>query len=73
MTTATCIRLPLDIKEKLKIRAKHNHRTLSNQIETCLRLELIAEENPDLPLQFIKDILDAQMEKKLGLAKSFKI
>ena len=73
MSTLTTIRLPDDIKGKIKIRAHNNHRTLSNQIEMSLRLALIAEENPDLPLQFIKDILEAKTEKEMGLAKSFKV
>jgi plasmid stability protein len=73
MDTITTIRLPDDIKEKIKMRANFNHRTMSNQLEVTLRLALIAEENPDLPLQFIKDILEAKAEKEMGLAKPFKV
>ncbi len=73
MSAITCIRLSEDVKKKIKTRAQLNHRTLSNQIEVSLRMELIAEENPDLPLQFIRDILEAKAEKEMGLAKPFKI
>lgn len=73
MSHATCIRLPDDLKKTIKSRANIEHRSLSNQIETFLRLIIIAEANPDLPLQFIKDILEAKAEKEQGLARPFKI
>lgn len=71
MSQVTSIRLPSDLKKKLAIRAKLEHRSLSNQVEASLRLALAAEENPDLPLQFIKDMLEAKIEKEMGLAKPF--
>jgi len=49
------------------------HRSISNLIERFIELALISEDNPDLPLQFIKDIEEARTEKALGLAKPFKI
>lgn len=73
MSDITTIRLPEDLKKRLKVRANLEHRTFSNQIESSLRLALIAEENPDLPLEFIRDILEAKAQKKMGLAKTFKV
>jgi predicted transcriptional regulator len=73
MSTTTSIRLPKDIRKKVEIRAKIEHRSVSNLIERYLEIALIAEENPDLPLQFIKDIQEARAEKEMGLAKPFKI
>ena len=73
MGQITSVRLPEDLKKKLEIRAGLEHRSLSNQIESCLRLAFTAEENPDLPLQFIQDILEAKAERKMGLAKPFKV
>lgn len=73
MSLITTIRLPEDLRKKLGIRAKLEHRSLSNQIEASLRLALAAEANPDLPLQFIKDILEAKIEKEMGLAKPFSV
>lgn len=32
-----------------------------------------AKKNPDLPLEFINDLLQVKAEKELGLAKPFKI
>ncbi|MEK6544810.1 MAG: hypothetical protein AABZ44_10285 [Elusimicrobiota bacterium] len=73
MSQVTSLRLPVDLRKKLAIRARLEHRSLSNQVEACLRLALAAEENPDLPLQFIKDILQARIEKETGLAKPFRV
>ena len=71
--TITSIRLPDQIRHKLQIRAKMEHRSVSNLIERFIELSLIAVDNPDLPLQFIKDIEEARAEKELGMAKPFKI
>ena len=57
MNTITSIRLPNNIKNKVMIRAKTEHRSFSNLIERYLELALIAEENPDLPYSLIKEIL----------------
>ncbi|MBI4056885.1 MAG: hypothetical protein HY399_04975 [Elusimicrobia bacterium] len=73
MAQITTVRLPDDLRKKLKLRAHLEHRSLSNQIETSLRMALAAEENSDLPLQFIKDILEARAEKEAGMARHFRI
>ncbi len=33
----------------------------------------IGEDNPDLPFEFIRDILEAKAEKEAGLGKSFNL
>lgn len=73
MSNVTCVRLPEIIRNKVKIRAKMEHRSVSNLIEKYIELALMAEENPDLPIQFIKDIQEARIEKEMGLAKPFKL
>lgn len=73
MSTITTIRLPDKIRDKVMLRAKLEHRSVSNLIERYLELALMAEENPDLPLQFIKDIQEAKAERAMGLAKPFKV
>ena len=54
------------LSSKLIQQAKHNahvyHRSIPKQIEYWFRIGKIAEENPDLPYSFIKDILFAQEE-----------
>jgi plasmid stability protein len=73
MNNATSVRLPDSIKTKIAVRAKIEHRSVSNLIEKYIEYGLVAEDNPDLPLQFIKDILQAKAEKDMGLAKPFKL
>ena len=73
MNEHTSIRIPADLKKILQIRAQLDHRTLSNQIESYLRLAVVADENQDLPLKFIRDILEAKAEREMGLARPFKI
>ncbi len=73
MSKATSIRLSDDLREKIDIYAKNEHRSISSEIEELIRIGFAAKENPDLPLQFINDLLQAKTEKELGLAKPFEI
>jgi len=73
MSKATSIRLSDDLREKIDIYAKNEHRSISNEIEELIRIGFAVKENPDLPLEFINDLLQAKAEKELGLAKPFKI
>jgi len=73
MQKVTTIRLPEELRKKLEVQAVLQHRTLSQQIKEDLNIALAVEENPDLPLQFIKDILKAKAERETGLATPFKL
>lgn len=73
MKTQVCIRLPDEIKKRIEVRAKRLHRNFSNQLEDYLKIALIGEDNPDLPFEFIRDILEAKAEKEAGLGKPFNI
>ena len=66
------VRLPEELKERLKLKARQHNRTMTNQLENYLKIALIAEDNPDLPYSFILDILEAREEKLAGLATPFK-
>jgi ParD-like antitoxin of type II bacterial toxin-antitoxin system len=55
----------------LAARARAGDRSLSGQIKHYLRLALIAEDNPELPLSLIHGILEAQAELKAGLAEPY--
>ena len=54
--TAT-IRIHDDLYNQARTTAKLEHRSINGQIEYWTRLGRVCEENPDLPLQFIKQAL----------------
>lgn len=66
-----CVRLPEDLKERLKLKARQQNRTVTNQLENYIKVSLIAEDNPDLPFSFIQDILAAEEERRAGLGVPF--
>lgn len=63
---ATTIRLPDSMVEEAKKSALLNMRSVPKEIEYHYRLGKIAEDNPDLPMSFIKDILAAKAEIDSG-------
>ncbi len=63
---ATAIKLSDALVDDAKLYAKAEHRTPPKQIEHWARLGKIAEENPDLPLSFIRDSLIGLEEIKAG-------
>ena len=46
--------------------AKVEHRSTPKQIEYWARIGKIADENPDLPLGFVKDVLVGKQEVETG-------
>ncbi len=54
---AKVIKLSDDLVNDATVHAKAQHRTPPRQIEYWARIGKIAEENPDLPLGFVKDVL----------------
>lgn len=68
---ATTVRLPDSMVEEAKKLASINMRSLPKQIEYYYMLGKIAEDNPDLPMAFIKDILTAKAEVENGEVTPF--
>jgi len=66
------IRLPEDIENKIRIKVKLRHRSVSGQIKKYICEAMISEENPDLPLKFIRETLEGKAETKAGLGKEYK-
>lgn len=60
---AVNVKLSEDLVAEAKRYGGLHHRSLPKQIEYWSRMGKIAEENPDLPFSFIKDILIAQTEE----------
>ncbi len=72
MSKVLTIRLPEDIENKIRIKAKLQHRSVSEQIKKYISEAMICEENPDLPLRFIKETLEAKAEIEAGLGAEYK-
>jgi len=63
---AIAIKLSDELVNDAKLYAKAEHRTPPKQIEHWARLGKIAEENPDLPLEFIRELMLSREEAKQG-------
>ena len=68
---ATAIKLPDDLVNEARVRARADHRTPPKQIEHWARLGKLAEENPDLPLSFIRDALIGLEEIEAGQTSEY--
>jgi len=61
---STAVRLSNDIVREAGVYAPVNFRSVPKQIEHWIKIGKIAEENPDLPYEFIKNVLEAREEMK---------
>jgi hypothetical protein len=59
---ATAVKLSEDIVSDAKIMSKALNRSIAGQIEHWAKIGRLAEENPDLTYEFIKNILIAKQE-----------
>jgi len=72
VSAVTTLRLEDTVRKRVQARARANRRSFSEQMKYYVFLGMVAEENPDLPLMFIKDLLEAKEEAKAGLAVSYR-
>lgn len=63
---ATAVKLSENIVSQARITSKALNRSIAAQIEYWARIGKIAEENPDLTYEFIKNILISQHEAAAG-------
>ena len=63
---AIAVKLSDDIVAEAKIMSKALNRSVAGQIEFWAKIGRLAEENPDLTYEFIKNILIAQHEVQFG-------
>ncbi len=66
------VKLSKDIVSEAKIMSKALNRSLAGQIEHWAKIGRLAEENPDLTYEFIKNILIAQQEALAGKLETYK-
>lgn len=63
---ARAIKLSDELVTNATTHGKAQHRSPPGQIEYWARIGKMADENPDLPLGFIKDILTGLQEDEVG-------
>ena len=66
------IKLSEELVSDAIINGKAQHRSAPKQIEYWARIGKIADENPDLPLSFIKGLLIGLEEVKAGDVSEYK-
>lgn len=66
------IKLSDQFLESVRVSASAQHRSVPKQIEHWASLGKMAEENPDLPASFLKDILLSQKELASGDVSEYK-
>ncbi|MCL2025677.1 MAG: ParD-like family protein [Leptospirales bacterium] len=69
---ANTIRLSEEIMQAAISSAPLNSRSVPKQIEHWAKIGKIAEENPDLPYEFIRNALEARGEMERGDVSVFK-
>jgi len=63
---ASAVKLSQEIITEARVISKALNRSVAGQIEYWAKIGKIAEENPDLTYDFIKNILIAQQEVEMG-------
>lgn len=69
---STAIKIADNLASEAKKVATFNKRSVTKQIEYWAQIGRIVENNPDLPYNFIKDILISLEEMKSGQAEPYK-
>jgi hypothetical protein len=68
---STSVKLSENIVSDAKVIAKALNRSVAGQIEYWAKIGKIAEENPDMTYEFIKNILIALEEETAGKVKPY--
>jgi hypothetical protein len=68
---AVAVRLPEEIVKDAQKYASLSLRSVPKQIEYWYRLGKLTDENPDLPLDFIKGVLEGRLEMEQGEVSVF--
>jgi len=68
---AKSIRMDDIFVQEAQVYAEVNHRSVPKQIEHWAQIGRIAEDNPDLPYEFIRDALIASAEIEAGATERY--
>jgi len=63
---ATAVKVPDELFKNAKIKSKIFKRSIAGQIEYWAKIGQMIEDNPDLPLQFLQDVLVGREQIKAG-------
>ncbi|QTA80219.1 Toxin-antitoxin system, antitoxin component, ParD-like [Desulfonema limicola] len=66
------VKISDELADHARIRSKIFKRSVSDQIEYWAKIGKTAEENPDLPMNFITDILIGKEQIKSGMGVPYK-
>ena len=69
--TTNAVRLSDEIMKAAITYAPINSRSVPKQIEHWVKIGRIAEENPELPYEFIKGVLESKSEMENGKVSEF--
>lgn len=69
---ATAIRISEELVNEARKYSRIDHRSLTGQVEHWARIGKCAEENPDLPYNFIKELLIGVEELDHGEKSEYK-
>lgn len=61
------VRIDDKLYEQAKMTAQGEHRTIAGQLEFWAKIGKAALDNPDLPVEFVRDILIAKAEDRKHL------
>jgi|WetSurMetagenome_2_1015567.scaffolds.fasta_scaffold05806_8 hypothetical protein len=67
----TSITISDDLLNATRQQAKASHRSVDEQLQHWLTIGKIAEENPELPFEFIKNVLLSKKEILAGDVESY--
>ena len=68
---STAVKLPVSVVSEAKKFSQIHNRSVPKQIQHWCEIGKIAEKNPDLPYNFIQDLLIAQAEVEAGEVTEF--
>ena len=68
---ASPVRIKDTLYEEAKVRASAEHRSTAEQVSYWATLGKACEDNPDLPFNFVRDILISKAEAQAGLLEEF--
>ena len=66
------LRLDAELVDSATLTGKVKKRSAAKQMEYWANLGRAAKENPDLPIDFIEELMEAEAERKAGLLTEYR-